>query len=352
VKKVTIRDVAREAGVSVTTVSHAINKTHYVTPELNERVFAAIDALNYQPNKLARALSRKAVPLLALIVPDISNPYWSAVARAVQDITDPHNYSVIVCSSDGQPEREARFLESLSGWVSGIILHPYYQAAEHYRPFSGGDVPVVVLGDFTSGDAHPAQWDQVTSSTLDGARTAVEHLLELGHRRIAFVQGLTGTPSSLKREAGFRGAFAQAELPVNESLIVRGDYTQAGGRRAAEELFSLADPPTAVFCANDLSALGVLQVAQLRGLPVPEGVSVVGFDDIDEAALATPPLTSFSQPPRLVGKVIAETLLERLNGRSEPARRSVEGVLVIRESTAAPRLAGAHALKARQPKGR
>ncbi len=336
-KKVTIRDVAKEAGVSVATVSHVINNTHYVTQERLDRVSAAIEALNYQPNKLARALSQKAVPLLALIVPDISNPYWSAVARAVQDITEPHNYSVIVCSSDGQPEREARFLRSLSGWVSGMILHPYYQTAEHYGPFSGGDVPVVVLGDFTTGDQHPAHWDQVTSNNLEGARVAVEHLLGLGHRRIAFVEGLAGTPSSLKRLAGFRSAFEQAGLPLDPGLIMAGDYTQAGGRRAVETLFDRDDPPTAVFCANDLSALGVLQVAQLRGLRVPRDVSVVGFDDIDEAALATPPLTTFSQPPRLVGTVIAETLLERFNGRTEPLRRSVEGKLVIRESTAPPR---------------
>ena len=340
-KKVTIRDVAKEAGVSVATVSHVINKTHYVTQGRLDRVYAAVKALNYQPNKLARALSQKAVPLLALIVPDIGNPYWSAVARAVQDITEPHNYSVIVCSSDGQPEREARFLRSLSGWVSGMILHPYYPAAEHYRPLSGGDVPVVVLGDFTAGDQHPAHWDQVTSNNLEGAREAVEHLLELGHRRIAFVQGLAGTPSSLKRLAGFRSAFEQAGLALASDLIIAGDYTQAGGRRAAETLFDRDERPTAVFCANDLSALGVLQVAQLRGLRVPQDVSVVGFDDIDEAAQATPPLTTFSQPPRQVGTVIAETLLERLNGRTEPSRRSVQGTFVIRASTAPPGRVGA-----------
>ena len=336
-KRITIRDVAREAGVSVATVSHVINKTHYVAPERMDRVYSAIEALNYRPNKLARALSQQTVPLLALIVPDIGNPYWSAVARAVQDVTDQHNYSVIVCSSDGQPEREARFLRSLSGWVSGLILHPYYPSVADGSLLATADVPVVVLGDFAAGDQHPAHWDQVTSSNLPGARAAVEHLLGLGHHRIAFVEGLRGTPSSLKRAAGFRAAFEAAGLQPDPNLIVAGDYTRAGGRRAAEVLFGRAEPPTAVFCANDLSALGVLQVAQLQGRRVPQDVSIVGFDDIDEAALATPPLTTFSQPPRLVGTVIAETLLERLNGRPAPARRSVEGTLVIRASTAPPR---------------
>src|SRR5690606_36949892 len=133
-------------------------------------------------------------------------------ARAVQDVTDQHNYSVIVCSSDGQPEREARFLRSLSGWVSGLILHPYYPSGAEGSPLDGTNVPVVVLGDFSAGEQHSVQWDQVTSNKLRGARAAVEHLLELGHCRIAFVEGLRGTRSSLKREAGFRAAFEAAGL--------------------------------------------------------------------------------------------------------------------------------------------
>ncbi|HUS17777.1 MAG TPA: LacI family DNA-binding transcriptional regulator [Chloroflexia bacterium] len=336
-KKVTIRDVARHAGVSVATVSHVVNDTHYVTPELHSRVYTAISTLNYQPNRLARALSQKAIPLLALVVPDIGNPYWSAVARAVQDITDPHNYSVIVCSSDGQPEREARFLRSISGWVSGLILHPYHLTSEHVNRLSSQGVPVVVLGDFAATEMQPPHWDQVTSNNLGGARMAVEHLIGLGHRRIAFIEGQADTPSSLKRLAGYRASMEEASLPVDERWIVPGDYTQAGGRRAMAALLELPERPTAVFCANDLSALGALNVAQMRGMHVPADLSIVGFDDIDEAALASPPLTTISQRPQLVGTVIAETLIERLHGRTEPARRAVHGTLVVRESAAAPR---------------
>ena len=235
---VTMRDVARHAGVSVATVSHVINQMHYVTPALHERVFRAIQVLNYRPNKLARALSRKAVPLLALVVPDISNPYWSAVARAVQDFTDQHDYSVIVCSSDGLPEREARFLRSLSGWVSGLILHPYHLTSEYVSRLSDDQVPVVILGDFTTPEKQPAHWDHVTSSNLEGARLAVQHLIQLGHRRIGFIQGAHGTPSSLKRLAGYRSALELAGLPMLDELIVAGDYTQTGGRRAMPPCWS------------------------------------------------------------------------------------------------------------------
>ena len=336
-QEVTIREVARHAGVSVATVSHVLNETHYVTPELHDRVFDAVKVLNYRPNKLARALSRKASPLLALIVPDISNPYWSAVARAVQDVTDKHDYSVIVCSSDGLPEREARFLRSLSGWVSGIILHPYRLTSEHISRLSGDQVPVVILGDFTTPTKQPAHWDQVTSSNLEGARLAVQHLIQLGHCRIGFIQGAEGTPSSLKRLAGYRSALEQAGLPIVDELIVPGDYTQAGGRRAMAALLGQPELPTAVFCANDLSAFGALEMAHLREYRVPDDISIIGFDDIDEAATTSPPLTTISQPPRLVGMVTAETLIERLTGRAEPTRRSIPGSLVIRQSTAPPR---------------
>jgi LacI family transcriptional regulator len=338
-QRATIRDVARHAGVSVATVSHVINQTHYVTPELHDRVYDAVKNLDYRPNKLARALSQKAIPLLALIVPDIGNPYWSAVARAVQDVTDKHDYSVIVCSSDGLPEREARFLRSLSGWVSGMILHPYHLGSDYVSRLSGDQVPVVILGDFTTPTKQPAHWDQVTSSNLDGSRLAVQHLIQLGHRRIGFVQGAQGTPSSLKRLAGYQAALEQAGLPVDESLLVPGDYTQAGGRRAMAALLERPNPPTAVFCANDLSAFGALQAVQLRGYTVPSDISIVGFDDIDEAATASPPLTTVSQPPRLVGTITAETLIERITGRVEPSRRSIPGSLVVRQSTAPPRSA-------------
>lgn len=330
----TIRDVARQAEVSVATVSHVVNGTHYVSPELEQRVLEAIDALNYRPNRLARALSRRAVPLLALVVPDISNPYWSCVARAVQDITDRHDYSVIVCSTDGLLQREVRFVKSLSGWISGLILHPYHVTHEHVNPFMGEDVAVVILGDFLGAQGRPSNWDHVRGDNEVGAQAAVEHLIGLGHRRIGFIQGPAGTPSSTRRLAGYRRALEQAGLVAEESLLIPGDYTREAGRAGLAALLERADPPSAVFCANDLIALGAMEAAQQRGCRVPQDLSVVGFDDIDEAARATPPLTTIRQPPQRLGAVAAETLIERLNGRAEPKHVLLEFSLVARESTA------------------
>ena len=244
--KSTIHDVAKNAGVSVATVSHVINGTHYVSPELADRVYQSISKLNYRQNKLARALSRKNIPLLALIVPDISNPYWSALARAVQDVTDPYDYSVIVCSSDGILDREIRFLRSLSGWVSGLILHPYHVSQVQVNQLISHNSPVVILGEFTTSEKQPSNWDQVAANNRESVMVAVEYLIGLGHQHIAFIQGTAGTPSSVKRMAGFLDALNSAGLPLDDNLIIPGDYTRVGGRKAMAELLTRPDPPTAV----------------------------------------------------------------------------------------------------------
>ena len=332
--RATIHDVAKNAGVSVATVSHVINGTHYVSPELSDRVYESINKLNYRQNKLARALSRKDIPLVALIVPDISNPYWSSLARAVQDVTDPYDYSVIVCSSDGILDREIRFLRSLSGWVSGLILHPYHVSQVQVNQLILHNSPVVILGEFTTSEKQPSNWDQVAANNRESVMAAVEYLIGLGHRRIAFIQGTAGTPSSVKRMAGFLDALNSAGLPVDNNLIIPGDYTRVGGRKAMAELLNRPDPPTAVVCANDLSALGALEEAQLRGHKVPQSISIVGYDDIDEAALASPPLTTIRLPPHEIGVVAAEKLIERLKGREESSSTFIKGELIVRESTA------------------
>lgn len=337
VNKVTIRDVAQRANVSVATVSHVINDTHYVSPKLRKQVLDAIEALNYRPNRLAQALNNQSIPLLALIVPDISNPYWSHVARAIQDITDKHDYSVIVCSTDGLLEREVRFLRSLMGWISGLILHPYHVTHEQVNRFMGKSIPVVIIGDFVAVEEPPSHWDWVSGNNQGGAQAAVEHLIELGHRRIAFIQGPADTPTGIKRLAGFRRAFATAGLPVCEELLVHGDYTQEGGRQAMTTLLNLPDPPTAVFCANDYSAFGALATARRHGCQIPQDLSIVGFDDVDEAAHVTPPLTTIRQSPRELGATSATKLIERLQGRTEPVRIPIEFSLIVRESTACPR---------------
>jgi LacI family transcriptional regulator len=271
-----------------------------------------------------------------LIVPDISNPYWSCVARAVQDVTDKYDYSVIVCSHDGVLERETRFLRSLSDWSSGLILHPYNVTYGDISRYLETTVPAVLFGGFTTTEETPPNWDYVSGNNERGAQLAVEHLTQLGHRRIAFLQGPPRTPSGVKRLAGFRQALELIGLPVEESLLIPGDYTKAAGRAGMVTLLDMEMPPTAVFCANDLIALGALEVAGSRGYRVPQDLSIVGFDDIEDAAYASPPLTTIKQSPHQLGTIGAQTLMDRINGRAEPVNITIDFALVIRESSASP----------------
>jgi LacI family transcriptional regulator len=177
----------------------------------------------------------------------------------------------------------------------------------------------------------------VYSNNEDTARTAVEHLTALGHTRIAFIKGQEDAPSGLRRLRGYFSALQRNGIPVLDELIVAGDYTQNGGRAAMAHLLALPVRPTAVFCANDLSALGAMGLAREKGLQVPDDMSIVGLDDIDEAAQASPPLTTVRQSPREVGIVIADTLVERLQGRSTPVAIQLSGELIVRESSGPPR---------------
>src|SRR5258706_5027103 len=195
---------------------------------------------------------------------------------------------------------------------------------------------VVILGEFTASEkqSSPSNWDQVAANNRESVMAAVEHLIGLGHQRIAFIQGTAGTLSRVRRMAGFLDALNSAGLPADDNLIISGDYTRVGGRKAMAALLNRREPPTAVVCANDLSALGALEEAQLRGYKVPQSISIVGFDDIDEAALASPPLTTIRLPPHEIGVVAAEKLIERLNGREESSHAFIKGELIVRESTA------------------
>lgn len=336
--KVMMKDVAKLAGVSVATVSHVINGTHYVSPELKANVEEAIKSLNYRPNKIARALNTRGIPLLAIIVPDISNPYWSTVVKAVQDVTDKHDYLVIVFSSDGIFEREVRFLHSLTGWVSGVIFHPYHVSQEKVQEIIGNDLPMVIIGDFANKVGQTENWDHVISNNLESAQAIVEYLIQLGHRQIAFIKGSEDTPSSEKRLEGYFKALEVSGIPIKEEMIVQGDYTREGGRMGMRSLLDLPEVPTSIFCANDLSALGALEVALKKGFRVPEDISIVGFDDIAEAAYASPSLTTVRLPPDIVGTIAAENLITRLKGREKQEIVHIEGSLIVRESTAPPRV--------------
>ena len=329
---VTIHDVAERAGVSATTVSHVINQTRRVSPELRQRVLDALDALGYQPNALARSLRRKQTFTIGLVIPDNANPFFAEMARGIEDEAFNSNYSVILCNSDGRIERESAALDVLlKRQVDGIILAPAGESASTVNMLNQRGTALVVIDRELPG----SMADCVLADHQAGARTAVEHLINLGHRRIGCISGPGELAPSAARVDGYRTALRAAGLRADPALLYPGNFSDHSGHQGAQVLLALPDPPTAIFACNDLMAIGVIAAAAEHGIRVPEDLSVVGFDDIHLAAFFNPPLTSVAQPKYELGKVATALLVERLRDRSLPPRRCVlQNRLMLRRSTA------------------
>jgi LacI family transcriptional regulator len=329
-----MRDVAERAGVSATTVSHVINGTRPVSEELRTRVLAAMDALDYRPNLLARSLRRGQAYLVGMIIPDVSNPYFAEVARGVEDTVCVQDYSVILCNTDNDPRRERLYATALTrNQVGGMLLASVDVSADDYRVLRAQRIPLVMINRDAPGEAV----DQVLTNSVRGGYLATRHLVELGHRRIACITGPSQTTPSAERVTGYRQALREEGIEGNGRLVLRGDFQYGGGYRLARQLLTSSDPPTAVFAVSDMMALGVLCAAQEMGLKVPADLSVVGYDDIQLASFTSPPLTTVFQPKYETGVLAATLLLERMRDRELPPRRRVLDVrLESRQSCAPP----------------
>ncbi len=339
-----ITEVSRAAGVSISTVSHVLNGTRYVSPALRARVQEAIERLGYRHNGLARSLRTRRSYAMGLIIPDVCNPYYPQLARGVQDAADAAGYSVFLCNSDRRPENEVRLLTALEERrVDGVILdaggpHELLLAALHRAA-----VPVVLVGSRVDDPA----FDMVTVAP-HGGYDAVRYLLALGHRRIGLIAGAPVPSASGGREArggsdarpakasGYLQALAEADIPPEPMLMVEGDYTREGGQAAMRQLLALDAPPTAVFAANDLMAIGALHAARAAGWRVPADVAIIGYDDIPEAAVTSPALTTVAVPKYEMGYAATELLLERFTageaGARAPRRVVLPYELVVRET--------------------
>jgi LacI family transcriptional regulator len=331
---VTIRDVAAQAGVSATTVSHVVNETRPVSPAVRDRVLAAMVQLGYQPNALARSLRRKQTHTLGMIVPDSANPFFAEVARGIEDASFQLGYSAILCNSEGDPARERFYLDLLSKkQVDGIVLVAAGETSGQDLPPHVREIPMVVIDRAVVG----LQVDCILADNAGGGRLATRHLVELGHRRIGCVAGPDGLTPSTERLQGYRRALQEASLPADEALVVRGDFHDQGGFDGALRLLELPHPPTAIFACNDLMAIGAVAAALRAGRSVPSTLSVVGFDDIHLSAFLNPPLTTVAQPKFRLGELACRLLSERLADRSLAPRHQLLGVqLVLRQTTAPP----------------
>ena len=329
--RVTMQQVAAEAGVSVSTVSKVINGRYGVSSDTFDSVTAVINRLGYEASLVARSLRNSRTNVIGVLVADFE-PFSTEVLKGAADAIRGTGFELVAYSAGGRVDEhvgwERRYLSRVMGTlVDGAVLVTPTVTDVRY------DGPIVAVDPHTGRSELPT----VTGDNLQGARLGVDHLLELGHRRIGMVTGRRDLVSAQLRERGFRDAHQAAGVAVDEALLQPGAYEPEQAREAARTLLTLPEPPTAVFAANDLSALATLEVAAELGIDVPGQLSVVGFDNIPESAMAHPPLTTVQQPIRQMGHDAIAMLVTLIAGEAlEDTHVTLETTLVRRRSTAAP----------------
>lgn len=329
--KFTIKDVAKRANVSTATVSRVLAGSNLVSEDLRQRVLESIEALDYIPNQVGRSLRRQTTNIVGLVITDIQNPFFTSILRGAQDVFHEHKLVVLTANSDENPAQELLQLQILrSQGVRGLIFAPSrsdYFGLEYL--FTG--MAVVAI------DRMPVNInvDSVVVDNLAGAKAATQHLLDLGHRRIGFIAGISKVTTGKDRLRGYLEALREAGLHRNDELIQDGSFLQAGGYTAMSNLLDLPVPPTAIVSSNNLMSLGALQALQERCVKIPADMAIVGFDDMPWAMCLQPPLTVVAQPTYEIGRQAALLLLERFENPATPARSLVlDTQLIVRASTA------------------
>lgn len=327
----TIKEVAKRAGVSISTVSHVINKTRYVSEELEKKVVAAMEELNYHPNSLARSLRSGTSKTIGLVLPDNSNPFFADIARIIEDIGFLNGYSVMLCNSDGNLEKERAYIKVLiEKRIDGIIFIASGSNVNHLQNLADQGIPVVLADR----EVDIKIVDEVLVDNEQGGYDATKYLLDLGHRKIGCITGPSSLTPSSNRVLGYRKALTETNIPIREDYIVFGDFKSKSGEEGMEEFLQLDDPPSAIFVCNDMMAFGVYKYLKRNNFNIPEDFSVIGFDNIQLSSIITPTLTTVSQPIAEVATISASLLIQRIQNSNptEYERIIMKPELVIRES--------------------
>jgi LacI family transcriptional regulator len=327
----TIRDVARRAGVAPITVSRVINNSGYVSERTRQRVEKAIAELKYVPNALAQGLRFNRTNVIALVLSDVTNPFWTTVARGTEDAASEKNYSIILCNTDESVVKQDKYVELLlRRQVDGFLLVPAPDTIDTIRMIQQQKVSLVILDRQLSG----VSADIVRGDSEGGAYELTRYLTELGHRRIAILSGPETTSTSTQRVAGYRRALEEAKLKVDPELISYGRFYQDSGYERTKHVLTLSRQPTALFASNNFIAIGVMKALYESGLRIPEDMSVVGFDDLPPGLLVQPFLTVAAQPAYEMGYRATKLLLERIANSGEPLYQEIvlPTQLVIRQS--------------------
>ncbi|WP_154173760.1 substrate-binding domain-containing protein [Vibrio metoecus] len=327
----TMKDIARLAGVSTSTVSHVINKSRFVSDEIAERVNNAAQQLNYAPSALARSLKMNRTKTIGMLVTTSTNPFFGEVVKGVERSCYHQGYNLILCNTEGDNQRmKASINTLLQKRVDGLLLMCSTLEGERLDVFDRyPDIPVVVM------DWGPILFasDKIQDNSLQGGYMAAKHLIECGHREIGCITGPLIRHQAQMRYEGYKRALAEAGIAINPDWIVESDFECEGGYQAFEKLYERGKLPSALFVCNDMMAMGVIQAANQRGLRIPDALSLIGYDDVHIAKFMTPALTTIHQPKYRLGKAAVDTLLYRLENPDTTAQVvQLEPTLVVRSS--------------------
>lgn len=329
---VTIKDVARHANVSITTVSRVLNQTeHAVNPETRERVLSVIKELGFYPNAMARGLHQNKTKTIGLIVQDISNPYYPSIVRGVEDAAQELGYTVILANAYRSRERTTKYLKVFrEKRVDGIIFTgggAVKDAAEE-NFFERNSVATVVIGKSCN-----AKLPSVQVNNVQASREACEHLIRLGHKQIVTVTGPEDSTTAVDRLEGYRQALIAHEIPYREELILRSNFEFEGGYKAVEKIPEIGkNNATAIFAQNDMMAIGIMKALQEKGFKVPEDVAVVGFDNIPLASFVTPMLSTVAVPIYELGRTAMRIMSDLQSGHEVSRITTLPTKLLVRQS--------------------
>lgn len=311
-RRATIRDVARAAGVSPATVSQALNGGRPVAEATRARIGEVIAQLGYRPNAFGQGLKTLRSHLVGVVLPDLSNPFYPTMVRGIQDELGANGYHAVIVNTDGMRGQERELVaELVHRQVDGLVLITFTLGADEIAALISQGTPAVVVGTIEG-------VDHVHTSDYSAAMEMTTYLLEVGYPSVAHLAGPAGAGPASPRMAGYRAAMSRQGLGKTDQLVVHGDFTKTGGTKAMLDLLGVGQTPRAVFCANDLMALGAIEAARSYGLSVPGDLAVAGFDDIEAASLLQPPLTTVRHPAGEIGARAAAQLIARIAGDTGP----------------------------------
>lgn len=333
-KPASIKDIARLAGVSHSTVSRALHNHPLVNPETSKKILQIAQKHGYRPSAAARSLVTQRTYTIGVVVTNISDPFVAGVVNGIEEVASAQGFSVFLANANADPDQEIRVVESFEERrVDGIVVTSSRVGALYLPLLARRRVPIVLLNN-----QHPSQYaHSIVIDSQQGSKDATRHLIKLGHRRIAYLGDRFGRQSDTERYEGYRAALHEVGLRVARQYVVRGDGKAEGAVTAVAGLLALPQPPTAICCYNDMSAIGAMHRLRAAGLTIPGDISITGFDDLHISQFLNPPLTTVRQPMFEMGRMAMDTLIAMLSDKTPQHNIQVPGTLIVRGSTAPPK---------------